>query len=323
VQPPEDERPRTERPGRPLRQTFRHEALLYRGEREFVDATLGFIRDGVARDEPTLVVVAEPKICRLREALGADADRVRFENMTAIGRNPACILPAWTAFVEEHAATGRRLRGLGEPVWPERTPAELVECHAHESLLNTAFDDGPGWWLICPYDSEALDADTIGVAHTTHPHVIANGTSRPSPTFREAWPFAGELPPPPTTPHQVSFTAADLVALRRLVAVQAGEAGLDRRADDLALAVTELAANSIRHGGGTGTLRIWTTDRTLVCEVEDAGFIDKPLVGRVRPYTEPDANGGAGLWLANHLCDLVQIRSSVSGSVVRLHMIAA
>ena len=30
--------------------------------------------------------------------------------------------------------------------------------------------------------------------------------------------------------------------------------------------------------------------------------------------------GGRGLWLVNHLCDLVQVRSSQAGNVIRLHM---
>ena len=29
--------------------------------------------------------------------------------------------------------------------------------------------------------------------------------------------------------------------------------------------------------------------------------------------------GGRGVWLANQLCDLVQIRSGAAGTVVRLH----
>ena len=35
----------------------------------------------------------------------------------------------------------------------------------------------------------------------------------------------------------------------------------------------------------------------------------------------PDQRGGGrGLWLVNHLCDLVQVRSSQAGNVIRLHM---
>ena len=75
---------------------------------------------------------------------------------------------------------------------------------------------------------------------------------------------------------------------------------------------------SLRHGGGAGTLRIWTRDRALICEIEDTGHIDKPLVGRQRPAT--DQERGFGLWLVNQMCDLVQVRTFKTGSVVRLHM---
>ena len=40
------------------------------------------------------------------------------------------------------------------------------------------------------------------------------------------------------------------------------------------LAVDELAANSIRHGGGRGVVRLWTEDGALVCDVRDRGSIE-------------------------------------------------
>jgi hypothetical protein len=43
-----------------------------------------------------------------------------------------------------------------------------------------------------------------------------------------------------------------------------------------------------------------------------------PLTDRRRPA--PNQDGGRGLWLANQLCDLVQIRSFPSGTTVRMHM---
>jgi anti-sigma regulatory factor (Ser/Thr protein kinase) len=42
------------------------------------------------------------------------------------------------------------------------------------------------------------------------------------------------------------------------------------------------------------------------------------MADRIRP--DQLAWGGRGLWLANQLCDLVQIRSGARGTVVRLHM---
>ena len=83
------------------------------------------------------------------------------------------------------------------------------------------------------------------------------------------------------------------------------------------LAVNEVATNSIRHGGGRGVLRIWHAAGALVCEVADSGRIADPLAGRQRPVS--GQSGGHGLWLCNQICDLVQVRTFATGSVVRLH----
>jgi anti-sigma regulatory factor (Ser/Thr protein kinase) len=72
------------------------------------------------------------------------------------------------------------------------------------------------------------------------------------------------------------------------------------------------------HGGGAGTLRLWREGGSLLAEVEDQGWIEEQLVGRLRPDIRRE--GGRGLWLANQLCDLVQIRSGERGTVVRLHV---
>ncbi len=91
------------------------------------------------------------------------------------------------------------------------------------------------------------------------------------------------------------------------------------RTRDLMLSVTEVASNSIRHGGGQGTLRVWVEDGALVCEFRDAGVISDPMVGRVRPAV--NQIGGCGLWFVHQLCDLVEIRSGPGeGTRVRLHV---
>ena len=120
---------------------FVHDALLYAGESEFLEGTVSFIRAGVAAEEPTLVVVSAAKIAKLRTALDGEAGQVLFADMAAVGTNPARIIPAWRRFVDQHSSGGRPLRGIGEPIWPERSAHELVECQRHESLLNLAFAD--------------------------------------------------------------------------------------------------------------------------------------------------------------------------------------
>jgi anti-sigma regulatory factor (Ser/Thr protein kinase) len=301
---------------------FRHEALLYRGDDDFVEATLPWIRDALADDEPILVVIDAAKIARLRRELGAGAERVAFADMAEVGANPARIIPAWREFVDAHGGRGRRLRGIGEPISAQRSADELVECQRHEALLNVAFAGADDFWLLCPYDVDALDAEVVAKAHHSHPTVVAEGAPLGSAAYQgrdtAAGPFAEPLPAPPADADELAFAAGTLAAVRRLVRRRARDNGLaPERADDLVLAVNEVATNSIRHGGGRGVLRIWQRAGALVCEVADAGRIADPLAGRRRP--RGGQSGGHGLWLCNQVCDLVQLRTFASGSVVRLH----
>jgi anti-sigma regulatory factor (Ser/Thr protein kinase) len=91
----------------------------------------------------------------------------------------------------------------------------------------------------------------------------------------------------------------------------------DDRVADLVLAVNELAANSVMHGAGSGTLTLWIDDNSIICDVFDRGHLADPLAGRRRP--DPRGVGGRGLWLANQLSDLTQLRRLPNGTRVRLH----
>jgi anti-sigma regulatory factor (Ser/Thr protein kinase) len=299
---------------------FRHEALLYAGEADFLAGTLPFIRGGLADDGAILVVVAAAKIDLLRDALGDDAGAVGFADMAKVGTNPALIIPAWQEFVAAQAASSRRFRGIGEPIWPERRGAVLVECQRHESLLNIAFDDGPAWRLLCPYDTAALEPAVVDEVARTHPFMTRGAGEWDSDEYvgGDAARLDAPLPEPPAGAVELAFSSASLAVLRGLTSREAARAGLRAsRIGALVLAVNEVATNSVGHGGGQGRLRIWQDADTLVCEIRDRGHIEQPLVDRQRPG--PGAEGGGGLWLANHLCDLVQVRSSASGAVVRLH----
>lgn len=301
---------------------FVHEALFYAGEDEFVSGTLPFVVEGLEQGEAVLVAVSGPKIDRLRAGLDGGLDRVLFADMTEVGTNPAHIIPLWWDFVGERAR-GRRVRGIGEPIWPERSTAELVECQRHESLLNLAFADAPEWRLLCPYDVASLDASVIEEARRSHPVVVEEGVRGESESFRGldafAAPFDEPLPAPPASAAELRFDDGSLASVRGFVYDRAGEAGLTTaQTHDVALALNELATNTMRYGGGRGVVRAWQEDEFFVCEVEDGGRIEDPLVGRRRPGVEQ--RDGRGLWIANQLCDLVQVRSLPEGSTVRLHV---
>lgn len=303
---------------------FRHEMLFYEdGDHGFIEGTLELVQHALGRGAGVLIAVRAQRAAALSDALDADAGRVCFAPLHSLGRNPARIIPIWREFVREHAiGGGGNALGIGEPVWPGRGPAELDECERHEALLNLAFNDGPGWHLLCPYDLDGLDDVVINAARRTHP-LLAWGeehqaNARYACAHAPPHPFAGDLPAPTAPVTELAFSLDSLSQIRHAVSAWASEQAIEQEGnEELVLAVDELAANSVRHGGGAGILRYWREDAVLMCEVRDAGWFHAPLVGRIRPAV--DAHGGRGVWLANQLCDLVQIRSSYAGSVVRVH----
>lgn len=300
---------------------FLHDALFYASDSEYVAGTEPFIRAGLASDEPILVVVQPDKIAVLRDAFGSDAHSIVFKSMKEIGRNPGCIIAEWRDFVAKYATSTRGVRGIGEPVWPQRSADELAECHQHESLLNIAFAKDTRLSLLCPYDVDALEPSVVDEARRTHPYVVEGGERSSSADFdaqaADVW-LSAPLAAPPSHAVSVSFDRLSLHTLRSSLVRFATDAAIrEIRMADLVLAVNEIAANSVAHGAGCGTLTLWADQQSLICEVHDEGHFAEPLAGGRRP--DPQDAGGRGLWIANQLCDLTQLRRTPTGTRIRLH----
>ena len=299
-------------------EAFAHPALFYQGPWEYLSETIPFIREGLAADEPVAVAVPGPRLELLREALGDRAARVRLVDMTVAGRNPGRIIAeVLRAAVDAHP--DRHVRVIGEPVWPGRTDLEYPACVQHEALINLAFA-GRSATILCPYDVAGLDPTVIADAVATHPTLIQSGTSWPSPGYAPEQVVAehNRALPEPSDATVIPFDAARLRRARRSSAEYAERAGMaDERVDDVLLAVGEMAANSLRHGGGSGVLRLWSDAAHVVCEVADAGVIDDPLVGRTP--APPGQLSGRGLLMVNHLADLVRMHTTSDGTVVRAY----
>ena len=98
------------------------------------------------------------------------------------------------------------------------------------------------------------------------------------------------------------------------------------RALDVMLAVHELAANAVKHGGGTGHLRMSVTNGELICQVSDPGPASSGLprsstlgsrlpgaAARTSPWPyEP----GHGLWLVRQVADHISVNSGPAGSQI-------
>jgi anti-sigma regulatory factor (Ser/Thr protein kinase) len=119
------------------------------------------------------------------------------------------------------------------------------------------------------------------------------------------------------------FDASSLSALRTATQACAVQAGMPaERATDVVIALHELAANAVRHGAGSGRLRIWDHVGALYCRVDDDG----PLPGAARDDAGMDGTGGRnladrwprepghGLWLAKQVADRMTLRCDSRGT---------
>jgi anti-sigma regulatory factor (Ser/Thr protein kinase) len=299
---------------------LRHQAFLYDSPAQLVDGVAAFVEDGLEQGEPAMIALPEPALSRVHSRLGSGDRALRLYDMHELGRNPARIISAIADFIECHP--GRRTRMVGEPVWPGRAGREATEAARHDALINLAFA-GAGITILCPY-ALSLETDILSCAHVTHPELLRNGSRSASETYAYERVAALDTDPLPAPPDgAVSMAAAaDLGALRRWLRPHLDAAGLDAaRRDDLTVAVNEAAGNALRHGSGPAGISVWDEEDRVICDIADGGRIDDPLAGRRRPPAE--SVSGRGLWLANQLCDLTQLRSGSGGTVLRLHMMLA
>jgi anti-sigma regulatory factor (Ser/Thr protein kinase) len=144
-------------------------------------------------------------------------------------------------------------------------------------------------------------------------------TRQPVPRPDGGGPMPSLPTPDPDDPMSYRYTT-DLAAIRAVVHRYAVQAGLsEARAIDLTLAVSEVAANTVKHARSPGSLKIWYDAREIVCQIHDEGVITDPMAGRRVPSL--DAQGGHGLWIVNQVCDQVELQSDENGTTIRLHML--
>jgi hypothetical protein len=302
---------------------FVHSALLYHSQREYLDAVVGFVDDGLSRDEAVLVAVPGENLALLRGALGGTGGgvpaRLQMADIAEVARNPSRFLALEGSFAEEHP--DRRVRIVSQVVWPERTAAELPACMQHEALVNGAFA-GRQLTALCLYDAGRLEGDVLAGARATHPLVWKCGALQHSAEYAPDDILANCNQPLPVNPGAVTYTVRQSTDLRpaRSFAVNYGDwVGLSPDGiDDLQLVATELATNSLMYTDGACRLAFWRHDDHLVCEARDSGRLDDPLVGRLDPG--PSGPASRGLFLVNAISDLVRTHTATTGTTIQAYL---
>ena len=291
----------------PVDGTFAHSAFRYTSTADYLALLEPFICEGLAAGETVAVATGPEHTARLRAALGADAERVRFLDAADWYVRPVRTIAAWVHLL-------RAARGPARLV--NEVPAGLsgaLEWVRFESALNASLA-GFEVQVLCPYGQSAT-------ARTTHHRIHDDGWQH-SESYRPPEDLLVALPAQPhpvSGPPVLDLPIGDAVVDLRTHVRDRATAERWLTPDDvetLLLAVTEISTNAIRHGGPDRRLRVWRTGDEVVGEVTDDGRTPPgPLVGYLPPT--PGSVGKMGLWIVAQVCDALTVRSSGGVTHVR------
>lgn len=293
--------------------------MPYDSDESFLDLAVPRVRSALDEGRRVLVITCRPKLNLLADRLGRDAGRIDSRASSSWYDHPYRTLAAYHEYTR-----GRRTLVIGEPVWRDRSLREIRELIRYESVVNAALH-ATAVIMLCLYDLRDVPKDVLDFGPINHPMLLGADGEVTSTQFVQPHELVlnGDrqpLPPPGGDAETIRFTGRELKRLRQGVGDYARARGMDRNLiTSLVISVSEIAANSVEHGAGHGTITMWVADGELVCEVADpGGALHDPLPGYIPP--EPESPRGYGLWISRQLCDLVELRAEDGLLRVRLHL---
>lgn len=189
-----------------------------------------------------------------------------------------------------------------------------------DAAMNVALSELPVT-LTCFFPELPLHQRILDGARRNHEQLLVGGVPRSNPGYQAPRDVLADQPVAApdvlgAPDMNLRFGAWQLHELRAQVQQALLDAGcqLDH-AEDVVLAVNEVATNAVAHGESEAELYLWTGDE-LVCEVHDRGILADPLPGLQAPH--PSHPKGRGLWIARQLCDMLHIWSDPGGTHVRM-----
>ena len=163
--------------------TLRHSAFVYEADDEYVARSVAFLKDGLEAGEGCIFAQTRDRIAMMRDALGPDADRVAFVDVSS----------------DLHAACARRgglLRNVSRRApqgsfgtCPRRLPVRPVRPGTGTSGRATRRSRTSPTpicrsWVVCTYDANGLPDPVLEEVGRTHPEVLSDGLGRAATTSR-------------------------------------------------------------------------------------------------------------------------------------------
>ena len=187
--------------------------------------------------------------------------------------------------------------------------------------MNLAVEPDLPFWLVCPYDADLLGDELLADAGRSHPVLATPSSVRGQRRLPRPGPRAGAVRRRPARILRAPDAEARGCRAHARPGRGAGDPGR-RVGPDVRprrgahRGRPRVVVDSVRRGADTARLRLWDQPAEIVCEITDRTVVGDLLAGRRAPTSgriDP-------VWWANQTCDLVQLRSNLRGTTVRLRV---
>lgn len=294
---------------------LRHNAFVYESEDEYVARSVAFLREGLEAGEGGIVANTQDGLAVMREALGSDAEQVRWVDVSTAYTRPARTLAAYHQVYAEELAKNRSLRAVAD-VQLGPHPSEWDMWIGYEAIFNRSFAHLPAW-VWCTYNANGLPDALLEGVWRTHPEVVVGEGSNTSGHYEDPDRLLrGITSEPVALPglRPIGFGRGAEEFRERLARELVAEKVPEGQVLDMLMAASEIAQNAIEHGGGVEEVRVGRAEGRLVCEVVDRGNgFDDPGAG----YLAPRRGIGTGLWVARQLTWRIEFFRSPNGFTAR------
>lgn len=296
---------------------YEHSALLHSGPAHLARALAPSVREGLDRGEAVLVCLDEPRRAALAAGLGAAGEAVTYiEQGTRYERPPV-------AMATLHRFTAGALAAGAPAVWSIGA-IDMTGTAADDQWIRyeSAVDDVLGHLplrAVCAFDVDRVPSAVLDSVQRAHRHLRHGDGPR-----QASMAHAGDVVVDRATRASLGAATlavpslevevADVAAIREAVLAAAGDVLGPERRQDLALVVSEMATNAVRHGRPPACLRAWRRTAGVVVQAVDHGD------GIADPYADlrppPGGENGYGLWLIGQLADRMAVERRDGATVV-------
>ena len=153
---------------------FRHELLLHRSTQELLEFVVPMAREGMAAQEPTLLLVRPDTAEAVLHQVGPSPYLTVQPALAEPGR-PALHVRAARPMLAGYAPVVHQ-----EPVIPS---SQWPEWRRLEAVLNLALSHHDTW-ALCAYDRRTLTDEMVADLHATHPLIAQDGRRQRNDRYR-------------------------------------------------------------------------------------------------------------------------------------------